>query len=156
VRWSIDHILPSSSPQLPSLQPPSEFSSSDAAQPSSPPRTPARMHPSELVFIASSPPDTKLTRIAKFGKHNMPCRCRQVTKYVDEILFPKDQRRGRKLPAPKDPPKYVSHSYNSLDSDRVVIGLQSLYLACIIRSRFVHQPTMPRLLQRYLSPRLRA
>ncbi|CAE6500713.1 unnamed protein product [Rhizoctonia solani] len=88
----MDHILetPSSSPPKP---PPLRWSSSDAAQPSSPPpQTPRRLHPSEMAFLASSPPNAygRTERIAKF----------------DEVLFPKDQMRGRKLPPKPDQPKF--------------------------------------------------
>ncbi|KAG8680346.1 hypothetical protein FRC11_002609, partial [Ceratobasidium sp. 423] len=86
----MDHILetPSSSPPKP---PPLQWSSSDAAQPSSPPpQTPRRLHPSEMAFLASSPPDA-------YG------RTEKITKF-DEVLFPKDQMRGRKLPPKQDQP----------------------------------------------------
>ncbi|KAF8597884.1 hypothetical protein BDV93DRAFT_356925 [Ceratobasidium sp. AG-I] len=83
-------FLPPSSPPPPSLQR-SDLTSSDAAQPSSPPpQTPARIHPSERAFFASSPAIQEM-RIAKF----------------DEVLFPKNQQRGRKLPPPKNPPKFA-------------------------------------------------
>ncbi|CAE6395039.1 unnamed protein product [Rhizoctonia solani] len=87
----MDHVLETPSPSPPQ-PPPLQWSSSDAAQPSSPPpQTPRRLYPSEMAFLASSPPDAygKTEKIAKF----------------DEVLFPKDQMRGRKLP-PKVQPKF--------------------------------------------------
>ncbi|CUA71302.1 RNA replication protein [Rhizoctonia solani] len=90
---NMDHVLEALSPTpSPPQPPPLQWSSSDAAQPSSPlPQTPRRLHPSEMAFFASSPPDAygRTEKIAKF----------------DEVLFPKDQMRGRKL-LPKDQPKF--------------------------------------------------
>ncbi|KAJ1304258.1 hypothetical protein OPQ81_005419 [Rhizoctonia solani] len=88
----MDHILESPTPSPPQ-PPPLRWSSSDAAQPSSPPpQTPRRLHPSEMAFLASSPPDaySRMEKIEKF----------------DEVLFPKDRSRGRKLPPKKDQPKF--------------------------------------------------
>ncbi|CAE6492721.1 unnamed protein product [Rhizoctonia solani] len=85
------HILETPSPSPPQ-PPPLQWSSSDAAQPSSPPpQTPRRLHPSEMAFLTSSPPDA-YGRTEKIAK-------------LDEVLFPKDQMRGRKLP-PKNQPKF--------------------------------------------------
>ncbi|CAE6462545.1 unnamed protein product [Rhizoctonia solani] len=89
----MDDILEPSSP-LPPQPPALHWSSSDAAQPSSPvPQTPRSLRPSEMAFFASSPPDSydKMAKIAKF----------------DEVLFPKDQMRGRKLSLNKNQPKFA-------------------------------------------------
>ncbi|KAF8678047.1 hypothetical protein RHS04_05660 [Rhizoctonia solani] len=90
----MDHLSESPSPSPSHLEPPTlQWSSSDAAQPSSPhPQTPRPSHPSGMAFLASSPPDSyaRITKIAKF----------------DEVLFPKDQMRGRKLPPKNDQPKF--------------------------------------------------
>ncbi|KDN38623.1 hypothetical protein RSAG8_09410, partial [Rhizoctonia solani AG-8 WAC10335] len=122
------HILETPSPPQP---PPLQWSSSDAAQPSSPPpQTPRRLHPSEMAFLTSSPPDAygRTEKIAKLGvvperpdegekiASQEPTqvspkptaetygRTEKIVK-LDEVLFPKDQMRGRKLP-PKNQPKF--------------------------------------------------
>ncbi|KAG8735199.1 hypothetical protein FRC10_010881 [Ceratobasidium sp. 414] len=80
-------ILPPSSPPPLSLHH-TDFSSSDAAQASSPPRTP-RIHPSERAFLVSSSPGVREIKLAK----------------LDEILFPSDQQRGRRI-QPNGPSKF--------------------------------------------------
>ncbi|KAG9074504.1 hypothetical protein FS749_013935, partial [Ceratobasidium sp. UAMH 11750] len=79
-------ILPPSSPPPLSHQH-TDFSSSDVAQPSSPPQTP-RIHLSERAFLVSSSPSVHGIKLAK----------------LDEILFPSDQQRGRRI-KPKNTPK---------------------------------------------------
>ncbi|KAG9095653.1 hypothetical protein FRC06_009577 [Ceratobasidium sp. 370] len=80
-----DILPPSSSPPLSRH---TDFSSSDAAQASSSPQTP-RIHPSQLAFLVSSSPSVRDIKLAK----------------LDEILFPSDQQRGRRI-QPKNPPKF--------------------------------------------------